>query len=238
MIMTRLCRTDLTRNATRSSVERSAQCRSSTITSTGRTPLSRSRVPSTCSSSCALLMSSPASGASAGAAERRLSGPASRGGAMTWASSGSSRDSAGAAGPSTSASTSGGMVLARVRSASTSGASGRPSPPSSTHCPVSTQYPWSGRERREFPGQPGLADPGLAADERERRPVDPTRSSSPASDASSSCRPMKTGLTTFAPTRTLSHTTPPPAPRARQIVKKPEEMRPAAAPVARGTRGS
>jgi hypothetical protein len=205
-IMTRLCRSDRNRNATRSSVERSAQCRSSTASSTGRTPLSRSSVPSTCSSSCALLMSSLAR--SVGAARDDATAD------VALASSGSSLDSAGAAGPSTSASKSGGMVRARVRSASTSGASGRPSPPSSTHCPVSTQQSRlaasdaSSLVSRVFPMP---ASPPIRA---KAGSFTLACSSCPASEASSSRRPMKTGLTTFAPTLTRSHNAAEQAPAA------------------------
>ena len=169
--MTRLCRADRTRNATRSRVERSAQCRSSTMNSTGRIPLSRSRVPSTCSSSCALLMSSPARAkdAAGGAGPVAPAGAA----AMTWASSGSSRDSAGAAAPSTSASCAGrhgpGQRAQRVderREGQALGAELDALP--GQHAAV-----LSGRELREFPGEPGLADAGLAADQGDRGPVRP-----------------------------------------------------------------
>ena len=189
---TRASRSDLTRNAVRSRVDWSAQCKSSIPNSTGRVALSRCSSPSTISSSWAFCMSAPASPSPLAASVPAV--PAAPG---AGASSGSSRARPAPAGPSTPASASGRRLRASVRSASTSGASGRPSAPSSTHWPVSTRNPASAAcaeaslTSRVLPTPASPPTTAKAGSRARARP------NSAVSDAISSRRPMNTGLTTL-----------------------------------------
>ena len=119
------------------------------------------------------------------------------GGASGW-SSGRRRASSRRAGPSTASSSAGDMEWASVRSMSTSGANGRPSPPSSTHAPVTTRAPRpraradASSTRRVFPTPASPPTSTIAGSPPAARSVAPKRMSS------SSRRPTSTGLMSTA----------------------------------------
>jgi hypothetical protein len=124
--MTRPERRVVARKASRSRVERSAQCRSSTTHSSGAPVASRWTSPSSSSNS------------------RPWPAPATAGpttASRPQARSGSSRANSGRAGPATAASSAGSSWSARPRSASMTGANGSPSSPNGTQPPCSTRTP-------------------------------------------------------------------------------------------------
>ncbi len=172
----------MARKATRSRVERSAQCRSSMTSSSGARTASRSTTPSSSSNSRPWRASMAAAPAAALPPQAR---------------SGTRRARSAPAGPATASSSAGSRSRARPRSAWVTGANGRPSSPSGTQPPRSTRTPcslavtasWSASRVLPTPASPPIAVTSgspLAA-----------RASNSRSSASSSLRPTKRPVMTW-----------------------------------------
>ena len=137
-----------TRYAMVSRVAVSAQCRSSTISSTGERSASRWNSPKSASNSLAC------TGSDCDEASSREP------------KAGTRRVRSRAAGPATAAVSTGPSSIARLRRASTNGPYGRLDPPTLPQSPRSTRNPRSRGEARGLARQPRLADAGLAGHEQ------------------------------------------------------------------------